>query len=460
MKIGIFDDEFYSLQGRLLSEGYELLCYVGDQEIPEHVFNVTGISGTIVQAQTFTDFLHSDCDMFIIGTGEDKQHAYETLCLLHKDDGVAILGYDEAICELEYNRELAETLVRRYVPDNLLQVPHKYVFTDLDEACEWLITESNKPVDEQDGWVAKQHASSPQEIMHNRTVVSKPGQHLQLHALMRQERNAWFRPDGSGGIVFERFIEGQEICFGAWFNGETFSSTIYACEEHKGAQNGDRGRLLTGEVGSWLHWFHKAEGQAVEIFNHLVPVFKGRCNGMIDFNTILTSTGELYFVEFTIRFGRPTLELMLASFDTNVGGTFYNVKDDITVFDRLCKFERNVGTTVFSYGVPLLRQEDPGVGSIPFEMPESVNVGSNTFKVDSVQLFCRHNAELEQWVTANNERQFVMVASSNDLDYKTLSKLANQSLSDFDVLGLTWRDDVGLKADDILTKLTDFGILK
>ena len=302
MKIGIFDDEFYSLQGRLLQEGHELLCYVGDQEIPEHVFNVTGVNGTIVQAQTFADFITSNCDMFIIGTGEDKQHAYETLRLLHEGNSVVVLGYEEAICELEYNRELAELLVQNHVPHNLLQVPQKYVFIDLDEACEWLVEESNKPLDEQDGWVAKQHSSSPQEIMHNRTVVSKPGQHLQLHALMRQERNAWFRPDGSGGIVFERFIKGQEICFGAWFNGEEFASSIYACEEHKGAQNGDRGRLLTGEVGSWLHWFPNATGTVANIFSHLTPIFKGRCNGMIDFNTILTpkATYTLWNLRFAL----------------------------------------------------------------------------------------------------------------------------------------------------------------
>ena len=155
-------------------------------------------------------------------------------------------------------------------------------------------------------------------------------------------------------------------------------------------------------------------------------------------------------MEFTIRFGRPTLELMLASFSNNVVQELINSSKNVSSFNNLILYERSVGVTVFSYGIPLYVRKIQV--RVQFLLRCQIKgVGTNSFKIEPIQLFCRHNAELDQWTTSNNERQFVMVASSEGLEYKTLSKLANQSLSEFDVLGLTWRDDIGLKADSILS---------
>lgn len=446
MKIGIYDDMFFSLQKHLLELGHTVYCYVATN-IPEESFNVTGhVTATprLIHVQDYDEFIHADYDAYIIGTGKDKQNCYEVLKFLYPHK--AICGYSEFICQLEYNREFAHHVVDKHIDKKYLKTPLSHSFISKDSAIDFF-------EDTDKSWVVKQHTNSPLDTYNNRTVVSKAGKHQQVISLIQSDLNAWFDKDGYGGIVVEQYIEGQEVCFGSWFNGTNFIDTYYICEEHKGAQNSDRGRLLTGEVGTWLSWRNNTEGTVSRIFKQLEPVLKGHCCGMIDFNTILTPEGDLYFVEFTIRFGRPTLELMIATgfdflcvmFDTQYVLAYYAQEH--------VKYPNVVGTTVFSYGIPLLNDTN-ALPVMNFDMPV-VHKEGNSIQ----QLFCRHNALEQSWQTTPNERQFV-VCSAFDKSSCYVNTLPEhrEILKDFDVLGLTWRDDVATNADSILNVLDNLGI--
>lgn len=427
MKIGIYDDKFYALQARLLQEGHELVVYVGNYQIPKEKFNVTGVKkGSIVQAATFGELIDADCDLYVTGTAHAHQ-AYETLRVLGKN----VLGYTEGVCELEYNRDYAFRVLKMIGAEKLgLRIPEQKEFVTIEQAQQFLKKTNGS-------WVLKQSKNSPAEP-DNRTVVSLYPHHDQVSSMLPANR-AWFNEQGQGGVIVEEYIHGHEVCFGRWFDGQNFVGDMYVCEEHKGAQNEDRGRMLTGEVGGWFTWLKNPQGKIVEVFRALEPLLKGKCRGMIDINTRVNGDG-MWFLEFTCRWGRPTLEYILGSlapgakFGTFLAGLAAGRPPKLPVH------RWSVGVTVFSYGIPYGAS---GIPSIKFSMPPANN------KATIQQLFCVNIEGI--WHTAEDERQFTVVGTGTAAS--EAQNAAYQVLNGFSLLGCTWRDDVGNRVGLILSTL-------
>jgi phosphoribosylamine-glycine ligase len=271
-----------------------------------------------------------------------------------------------------------------------------------------------------------------------------------------ERNNAWFNDQGVGSVLFEEFAEGQEVCWGAWFNGEHFVSPLYSCIEHKGSQNGDRGGVLTGEVGTTMHYHYDLS---------MEPFLAGHCHGLVDMNTVLNpETGCLTFLEFTIRFGRPTLEVILAM-----------AKPELSVAGGLCKLASGnseawptgsfrsgygVGVSVFPYGYPLLNWNDEAAtgrtktlaAGLRFEMPPTDGVHNTT-----EQFFCAWNDAGSCWESVYNERQFVVVGWDDDPE--KAMQCAYEPLRKYHLFGHTWRDDVGRQLSDLSNRLVQHKVV-
>ena len=434
MKIGIYDDKFFSLQERLIIEGHDLFVFVGNHDIPADKFNLTSVSGpgTLTQARTFIDLIDEDCDFYITGTDQDDQ-AFDIL----KSLGHLVIGYSESVCELEYNRDYAQRVLLMLDVDSLgLKLPVQHSFTSPKQVEEFLLGERKS-------WVIKK--ANGLESQDNRTVVSH-FPHTQVCSILIGNR-AWFNEEGYGGVVVEQFIQGNEVCFGRWFNGTKFVGPLYACEEHKGAQNGDRGRILTGEVGGWLQHYEKPKGLMVEVFERLEDILKNKCCGLVDINTIINSEG-VYFLEFTMRFGRPTLEYLVGSMKPKTHFAEFLSQLASGQSPSYNAHKVVAGVTVFSYGIPLSSSNIP---CILFNPPYC-----NLQKASVQQLFC--TVEDGLWKTAVDERQFTVVGFDKNASRACAN--AYEPLENFSLLGCTWRDDVGLRYNDIQALLSKHKVLK
>jgi len=275
---------------------------------------------------------------------------------------------------------------------------------------------------------------------------------------MLEKPNAWWDIEtGLGGALIEEFAPGQEVCWGAFFNGHKFVEPLYSCIEHKGAQDGDRGSVLTGEVGTplFFHYGLTEENSRIwKIFRQMEPLFRGKCCGLIDINTVVNyEDGSITFLEFTTRFGIPTGEVMHAMMKDsfNFGEALFKLAgppEDTTIFQDAFRFCHGVGVAVFSYGYPLLDELVGGkenayeicsrglTHEIEFQFPQAI---PSQAKVR--QVLAGWDPKANVFLTQYNERQFVVVGFG--ATPREAQAYAYQPLENYWLLGNTWRNDVG-----------------
>jgi len=119
----------------------------------------------------------------------------------------------------------------------------------------------------------------------------------------------------------QKFISGVEIAVGAFFNGEDFAYPINVNFEHKKLFPGNIGPS-TGEMGTSMYW-----SQPNTIFNETLLKMKDKLKqsgyvGYVDMNCIVNGRG-IYPLEFTCRFGYPTISIQIEGVTSNWGEFIY-----------------------------------------------------------------------------------------------------------------------------------------
>ena len=115
----------------------------------------------------------------------------------------------------------------------------------------------------------------------------------------------------------QRRVKGVEVAVGAFFNGHAFVEPININFEHKKLFPGQIGPS-TGEMGTLMYW--SAPNQLFRrTLKKLEPKLREeRFVGYIDLNCIVNSQG-IYPLEFTSRFGYPTIFIQQAGMLTPIG---------------------------------------------------------------------------------------------------------------------------------------------
>ncbi|WP_227261289.1 phosphoribosylamine--glycine ligase [Salarchaeum japonicum] len=125
------------------------------------------------------------------------------------------------------------------------------------------------------------------------------------------------------GFQLQRKVEGVEVAVCGFFNGESFVEPINFNFEHKKLFPGNIGPS-TGEMGTSMFWAGR---------NRLFAETLGRLEGWladegyvgsIDLNCIVNDTG-VYPLEFTPRFGYPTITLQEEAFESGTGAFFFDL---------------------------------------------------------------------------------------------------------------------------------------
>jgi phosphoribosylamine--glycine ligase len=123
----------------------------------------------------------------------------------------------------------------------------------------------------------------------------------------------------------QRRIMGVEVATGAFFNGKEFISPICVNFEHKKLFPGDIGPS-TGEMGTSMFW-----SEPNKVFNATLKRMEPRLAeeryvGFIDVNCIVNSNG-VYPLEFTARFGYPTISIQQEGLLTPIGEALYKMAE-------------------------------------------------------------------------------------------------------------------------------------
>ncbi|MEK6917079.1 MAG: phosphoribosylglycinamide synthetase C domain-containing protein [Nanoarchaeota archaeon] len=121
----------------------------------------------------------------------------------------------------------------------------------------------------------------------------------------------------------QKRLSGVEVAVGAFFNGKTFIYPINVNFEHKKLFPGNLGPS-TGEMGTAMFW-----SGPNRIFNATLKKVEGKLAeegyvGYIDLNCIVNSHG-IYPLEWTTRFGYPTISIQQEGMITPISEFFYDL---------------------------------------------------------------------------------------------------------------------------------------
>ena len=121
----------------------------------------------------------------------------------------------------------------------------------------------------------------------------------------------------------QKRVTGVEVAVGAFFNGNEFAVPININFEHKKLFPGNLGPS-TGEMGTSMFW-----SEPNRLFNQTLkkmePVLAAeKYVGYVDLNCIVNANG-IYPLEFTSRFGYPTIFIQQEGMTTPIGEVFHGL---------------------------------------------------------------------------------------------------------------------------------------
>lgn len=284
-----------------------------------------GYSSQLTYATSELDLI--GCDFVIVD--EEAPGAFHKL----QEFGVPLIGTNIFGSNLELDREFA----KRYVTKFGVKAPKSWVVSTEEDAL--------NVVKECGGLVvlkAGEHFTANQNF---RTIVCEvPSDAETIISKMNYFEN------GGRLRIEERIMEGAEVAFGAWFNGDKFVLPYYVAFEHKTSCHSGRG-IITGEVGTILFHEYEETSKVMRLFSAFEPALRRTgFVGMFDINTIIQEDGSVWFLEFTPRLGCPTLEEIVSVYDDGFCNTVLRMLQG-----KPLRISTNwiCSVCAFTYGAPL-----------------------------------------------------------------------------------------------------------
>jgi phosphoribosylamine--glycine ligase len=230
----------------------------------------------------------------------------------------------------------------------------------------------------------------------------------------------------------QRRIMGVEVATGAFFNGRAFVPPVCVNFEHKKLFPGDIGPS-TGEMGTAMFW-----SEPNKIFNATLKkmepkLAEERYVGYIDINCIVNGNG-IYPLEFTARFGYPTISIQQEGLLTPLGEMFLKLAEG--TIDRLRS------RSGFQVGVRIV------VPPFPFNDPETFEGSSR----DAVILFktpSRDGFHIEDVKTVNGEwlvtgtSGVVLIVCGTGASMKQAQRQAYNRVRNVMIPNMYYREDIG-----------------
>lgn len=250
-------------------------------------------------------------------------------------------------------------------------------------------------------------------------------------------------------LQLQKRVVGVEVAIGAFFNGHKFLDPINVNFEHKKLFPGNLGPS-TGEMGTSMFW-----SQPNKIFNATLKKLEPKLAeehfvGYIDINCIVNGNG-IYPLEFTSRFGYPTIFIQQEGISMPMGEFFYKMAAGE---DFVIKTKKG-----FQIGVRVI------VPPYPFDDPATFD----SFSKNAVILFRKPNhdgvhfedAKMEkgEWLVAG-EAGVVLTITGSGLTMKQAQKQVYHRVSNLMIPNMYYRTDIGDRWYEDSDKLNTWSYLR
>jgi len=247
----------------------------------------------------------------------------------------------------------------------------------------------------------------------------------------------------------QRRVTGVEVAVGAFFNGKEFVYPVNINFEHKKLFPGNQGPS-TGEMGTSMFW-----SMPNKLFNQTLKKMEGRLAaegyvGYVDLNCIVNGNG-IYPLEFTSRFGYPTIMIQQEGMSTPIGEFFYDLASGAT--------NRFKGKSGFQVGVRIVVPPFPFDDDATFE----------SFSKNAVIVFKRGTPEevhIEdvkqhngQWLVAGTSGVVLVVVGLGQT-MKQAQAQVYARIKNILIPNMYYRDDIGDRWSEDSDKLHSWGYLR
>lgn len=265
--------------------------------------------------------------------------------------------------------------------------------------------------------------------------------------VLEDYQRAW--ADRIKAFQLQRRVVGVEVAAGAFFNGADFLLPVNMNFEHKKLFPGDIGPS-TGEMGTMMFW-----SEPNRIFNATLKKMETKLReehyvGYIDVNCIVNSNG-IYPLEFTARFGYPTISIQQEGMLTPIGEFLYRLAEgSITTFKTRSGFQ--VGVRIV-------------VPPFPFTDPETFAKNSK----DAIIIFKkpgREGVHIEDVKTVNDEwvvtgtSGVVLIVVGLGPTMKAAQRQAYSRIENVMIPNMYYRTDIGDRWYEDFDRLHTWGYLR
>ena len=208
--------------------------------------------------------------------------------------GKLVVGASEYGDRLEEDREFGQDEMKK-AGVNIL--PH-WDFTDFDSAIKFIKENPGRYVLKPSG-----KAQNEKELL----FVGEEDDGQDVMEVLELYKKNWSKKIKE--FQLQKHAKGVEVAVGAFFNGKDFINPVFINFEHKKMFPGDIGPS-TGEMGTSSFWAPPNKIFEATLAKMKAPLAASGYTGYIDINCIVNGNG-IYPLEFTSRFGYPTISLQI-----------------------------------------------------------------------------------------------------------------------------------------------------
>ena len=279
------------LAWQLKKQGHQVKCYI-KAKTDADVYN--GFLQKVDNWKKWIDW----CDIVCFDDVEFGPMADDL-----RKKGKPVIGGSRYTDQLEMDREFGQKEMKKY---GINVLPH-YEFSDYDKAISFIKRHPGRYVFKPSGNVP----SAGKGLL----FLGQEDDGKDLLDLLTQNKDIWQKK--APVFQLQKFVNGVEIAVGAFFNGQNFIRPINVNFEHKRLFPGDLGPL-TGEMGTSMFWTKTNPIFKATLEKMKPDLVKSGYHGYIDLNCVVNNRG-IYPLEFTTRFGYPTIQIQLEGILTPTG---------------------------------------------------------------------------------------------------------------------------------------------
>lgn len=226
-----------------------------------------------------------------------------------RKSGKLVVGGSAYTDRLEEDREFGQSEMKRV---GMLTLPH-WDFSDYDLALKFIEENPGRYVYKPSGFIASDYKGL--------LFLGKDEDGKDLHEIIRSNKEVLKKKVRQ--FQLQKFAQGVEIAVGAFFNGNDFIYPINVNFEHKKLFPGDIGPFV-GDMGALMYWSQPNTMFKTTLEKMKEDIKKSGYVGYIDINCIANARG-IYPLEFTSRFGYPTISVQEEGTISEWGNFLYSI---------------------------------------------------------------------------------------------------------------------------------------